>query len=104
MQKLAYEDIPPDLWSLGALMCSFVGMSFKWKGLTWVGFAFAVAALCNKRTHDADTKQIITGSVFAFSALLIGAITRGKARKPGRSSPATNCRSERTRVATNGIR
>ena len=46
-------------------------MTFKWKGLTWVGFVFAVAALCNKRAHDADTKQIITGSVFAFSALLI---------------------------------
>ena len=81
MQKLAYEDIPPDLWSLGALMCSFVGMSFKWKGLTWVGFAFAVAALCNKRTHDADTKQIITGSVFAFSALLIGVMNAWQGAK-----------------------
>ena len=74
LQKLAYEDIPPDLWSVGALFSSFVGMTFKWKGLTWVGFVFAVAALCNKRAHDADTKQIITGSVFAFSALLISAM------------------------------
>lgn len=48
-----------------------------------MGFVFAVAALCNKRTHDADTKQIITGSVFAFSALLISAVNSwqgGKAR------------------------
>ena len=52
-------------------MFSFVGMTFKWKGSTWVGFVFALAAVCNKRTHDADTKQIITGSVFALSALLM---------------------------------
>jgi len=62
------------LWSLGALVFSFIGMTFKWKGFNWVGFVFAVAALCNKRTHDADTKQILTGTVFAFSALLIQVI------------------------------
>ena len=81
LQKLAYDDIPPDLRSLGALLSSFVGMSFKWKGLTWVGLVFAVAALCNKRTHDADTKQIITGSVFAFSALLISAVNSWQGAK-----------------------
>ena len=81
LQKLANDDIPPDLWSLGALLSSFVGMSFKWKGRTGVGLVFAVAALCNKRTHDADTKQIITGSVFAFSALLISAVNSWQGAK-----------------------
>lgn len=56
-------------------------MTFKWKGFSWIGFVFAIAALCNKRTHDADTKQIITGSVFAFSALLISAANSWQGEK-----------------------
>ena len=62
-------------------MFSFLGVTMKYRGCAWFGALFAVAAWANKRTHDADTKQIITGSVFAFSALLIGAMNAWQGAK-----------------------
>lgn len=41
------------------------------KGAAWVGVVCAVAALCNKRAHDSDWKQVYTGVMFSISALFV---------------------------------
>ena len=92
VQVLKYDEIPPDLWSLGALVFSFLGVTMKYRGCAWFGALFAVAAWANKRTHDADTKQIFTGAVFAIAGLSVNAINsyhgmQARAREAGASAP-----------------
>jgi hypothetical protein len=63
------------MWSLGALVFSFIGVTMKMKGCAWIGAVFACAAIVNKRVYDADTQQIVTGAVFAFAAVAVNLIT-----------------------------
>ena len=68
---LKEDEILPDLWSLGALVCSLFGVTMHSKGGAWAGAVFATGAFCNKRSHDSDWKQIYTGVMFSFSALFV---------------------------------
>jgi len=72
--KLKDDELPPDLWALGALVFGVCGSMLHWKGCAWVAVIFATAAMCNKRVYDSDWKQIWTSVMFAFSGLFINSL------------------------------
>lgn len=70
-RKLAEDEIPPDLWSLGAVIFGLFGATMHSKGAAWVAVVLSAGAFCNKKSYNADWKQIYTGTMFAVSAVAL---------------------------------
>lgn len=59
------------MYTLGALVFSLLGVTMGYKFCAWAGTTFALAAFLNKRRHDADSSQIVSGVLFAVSGLAV---------------------------------
>lgn len=71
LQTYKPEEIPPELYTLGALVFSLLGVTMQYKFCAWAGATFALAAFLNKRKHDSDSSQILSGVLFAVSGLAV---------------------------------
>ena len=52
-------------------MFSLLGVTMQYKFCAWAGATFALAAFLNKRKHDSDSSQILSGVLFAVSGLVL---------------------------------
>ena len=52
-------------------MFSLLGVTMQYKFCAWAGATFALAAFLNKRKHDSDSSQILSGVLFAVSGLAV---------------------------------
>ena len=65
------DDLPPDLYAIGALGMGLVGMLTRNKLASWLAAGCCLGMLSNLRPAETDAKQILCSVMVSIMALVV---------------------------------